>query len=125
MMTGDVHKTDAEERVSERARFIALCTSALGLLINGFVCAIYAVSGEGSALVYGEVFVYAVILSVMTFCAVKRIRIKKTFTFGLLSIFAVFWVGTFIEGLTDQAAAFDFPLVLFEATVEIIMNDVV
>ena len=107
------HTSSAEQGVSDRARLIALCTGALGLFINFFVCGVYILSGESNALVLSEVAVYALILAVITTCAFRRYRIKQTFTAGLLAIFVVFWVGTLIEGITEQTAPFDFPLVLF------------
>ncbi|MHA7899615.1 MAG: putative bifunctional diguanylate cyclase/phosphodiesterase [Henriciella sp.] len=113
MNTGEVYRSDADQRVSERVRTIALFTAILGLVINFFVCAVYVASGVSNFLIYAEVAVYASILAAMTVCALRRYQIKRTFTIGLLSIFAVFWVGTFIEALTEQTAPFDFPLVLF------------
>ena len=113
MVLGDTYQGDADKRVSERMRLIALCTGALGLIINFFVCGVYVLSGEANALVFTEVGIYALILSAITWSSFRRFRIKQTFTVGLLAIFVVFWVGTFIEGLTDQTTAFDYPLVLF------------
>lgn len=113
MMLGDVHHSDADARVSDRVRLIALCTSILGLVINALVCMIYILSGEANGLVYGEVAIYAVILGTLCWCAFRRVRIRQSFTTGLLAIFVVFWVGTFIEAWTDQTAPFDYPLVLF------------
>ncbi|MEO0449983.1 MAG: bifunctional diguanylate cyclase/phosphodiesterase [Pseudomonadota bacterium] len=113
MMMGETHQTDAAKRVSERMRLIALCTGVLGLIINFFVCAVYTLSGEVNALIFTEVGIYTLILTVTTWCAYRRYRVRQTFIGGLLSIFVVFWVGTFVEGVTGQTAAFDYPLVLF------------
>ena len=113
MKVGHFHTSSAEQGVSDRARLIALCTGALGLFINFFVCGVYILSGEANALVFTEVAIYAVILAAITMCAYRRYRIKQIFTAGLLAIFVVFWGGTFIEGMTQQTAPFDFPLVLF------------
>ena len=113
MTAGDGYKADAAQGVSDRVRLIAISTGLLGLAINLFVCAVYVTSGAANASVYGEVFVYASILTAITICAFRRYRIKQVFTTGLLAIFVVFWVGTFVEATTDQTAPFDFPLVLF------------
>ena len=113
MMVGHEHKTDAEQGVSDRLRLIALCTGGLGLFINFFVCGVYIFSGAANTMMFVEVAIYAALLMTMTACAYRRYRIRQSFTIGLVAIFAVFWVGTFIEGATDQAAPFDFPLVLF------------
>ena len=113
MKVGHAQKSAAEQGVSDRARLIALCTGALGLFINFFVCGVYYISGAANALVYGEVAIYAVILTAISTCAYRRYRIKQAFTLGLLAIFVVFWVGTFLEAVTEQTAPFDFPLVLF------------
>ena len=112
-MLGETYQNDAAKRVSERLRLMALCTGMLGLFINFFVCGVYAVSGEGNALVYTEVGIYALILTVITWCSYRRYRTKQIFTAGLLAIFAVFWIGTFIEGMTGHTTSFDYPLVLF------------
>ena len=113
MNVGQFHKSNAEQGVTDRARWIALCAGIMGLFINFFVCGVYIVSGEANALVLSEVAIYAIILAAITACAYRRYRTKQIFSAGLLAIFVVFWVGTFIEGLTDQSAPFDFPLVLF------------
>lgn len=113
MNVGHAQKKAAEQGVSDRARLIALCAGCLGLFINFFVCGVYVMSGAANALVFGEVAIYAVILATITVCAFRRYRIKQSFTVGLLGLFLVFWVGTFLEAATGQTAPFDFPLVLF------------
>jgi diguanylate cyclase (GGDEF)-like protein len=113
MKVGHEHKTDAEQGVSDRVRLIALCTGSLGLFINFFVCGVFILSGAANFMMFGEVAIYAVLLTTMTVCAYRRYKVKQAFTVGLLAIFAVFWVGTFIEAATGHSAPFDFPLVLF------------
>lgn len=113
MVRGETYQHDTEKRFSERIRLIALCVGSLGLFINGFVCLVYVLNGAGGVSVYSEVGIYAVILSVVTFCAFRRIHIQQVLSGGLLAIFAVFWISTFVEGMIEPATPFDFPLVLF------------
>lgn len=113
MARGVTYLNDAEQRVADRGRLIALCTGLLGLLVNAFVCAVYTINGSANFLVYGEVCVYAVILSVITICAYRRVHVKQVMCAGLLAIFVVFWIGTFAEAMTEHTSAFDLPLVLF------------
>jgi diguanylate cyclase (GGDEF)-like protein len=113
MDLGETYQKDVSLRVSERRRLIAFWAGVSGLVINFFVCLVYTISGEASALLYAEVGIYTVFLSAIVWCAYSRYRVKQVFETSLLCVFVVFWGSTFVEGATGHTAAFDYPLVLF------------
>lgn len=122
MMATKTYQSDVNKRMTERARLIAMFAGISGLIVNLFVCLVYAVIGEANALLYTEVAIYAVLLVVITWSAYIRFRVNELFTTSLLCIFAVFWSCTFIEGaLGYTAAAVDYPLILFVPLFLVIM----
>ena len=50
MDLGETYQKDVSHRVSERRRQIALWAGVSGLVVNFFVCLVYTISGEASAI---------------------------------------------------------------------------
>jgi diguanylate cyclase (GGDEF)-like protein len=121
-MATETYQSDVNKRMTERARLIALFAGLSGLVVNFLVCIAYAIIGEASTILYTEVAIYAVLLALITWSAYARFRVNEVFTVSLLCIFAVFWSCTFIEGaLGHDAAAIDYPLILFVPLFLVIM----
>lgn len=104
---------DTEQSLTERFRQIAFWTAVLGLYILSFVSVLYYYTGALMWLVRLEIVVYAAVLVIIAVSAYKRFHIKPILFSGMLSLFAVFWAGTFAEAMISHAVPFDLPMILF------------
>ena len=121
MIVGHTFQTDVNVRMTERMRVIALWAGITGLLVNLFVCLVYTITGYGNSLLYTEVGIYAALLGFIAWSAYTRFHVKQMFAVTSLCILVVFWISTFLEGVLGQAAAFEFPLILFVPLFLVIM----
>ena len=113
MFKNAANSSDSEQSLNERFRQIAFWTAILGLGILSFISVLYYFSGALSWLVRAEIAVYTSVLAVIAVSAYKKFHIKPILFGGMLSLFAVFWAGTFIEAMIAQAVPFDLPMILF------------
>ncbi len=113
MFKTEANSGDTEHSLNERFRQIAFWTAVLGLCILSFVSSVYAQTGALTWLVRSEIAVYASVLAIIAVSAYQRFHIKPVLIGGMLSLFAVFWAGTFLEAIIAHAVPFDLPMILF------------
>lgn len=113
MFKNAAYNGDTEQSLKDRFRQIAFWTAVLGLCILAFVSVVYSRTGALTWLVRLEIAIYASVLAIIVGSAQRRWHVKPILIGGMVSLFAVFWAGTFAEAIIAHAVPFDLPMILF------------
>lgn len=113
MFQNAAYNGDTQLSLNERFRQIAFWTAVLGLCILAFISVVYLFSDALFWLVRLQIFVYTAVLAVIAVSAYKGFHVQSILIAGMLSLFAIFWAGTFAEAMILNAVPFDLPMILF------------
>ncbi|MEL7110223.1 MAG: bifunctional diguanylate cyclase/phosphodiesterase [Pseudomonadota bacterium] len=107
------YRSDTEGSLSERFRLLAFWTGLLGIAVNVFVVAMFAIMDEFTSMVFVEVGIYLTALTAITLSAHRNYHTKFVLYTSLLTMFVVYWSATFVEAVNGEVGLFDLPLILF------------
>jgi diguanylate cyclase (GGDEF)-like protein len=104
---------DSDLELHERLRKTALYIGGLGLLINLMAYAGLYALGNTTPMLTAEVLAYAVAFLSIFVCGFLDIHVRAVLFYGLLAIYAVFWIAAFAYAWRGDPIVPALPLILF------------
>lgn len=108
-----VSNEETLQRLHERLRQSAFWIGLVGSAVNIIAFVGLAVFGDVVPLLVAEVGVFAVVLSGIAICAHLDWYVRRVFIGGLLIIYAVFWIATYLLGDANISMMMAIPLGIF------------